>query len=490
MIANLTAFSSTLAGKSPPAIEIADAPKPSTRSYATEIGADPRMEPGDPLAARALALDVLLRVDATAAHADATLAAALASTRLDARDRALASRLVYGTLAWLGRLDWQLARLTDRDCASFDPRVRMALRLGLYQITLLDRVPAHAAVTTSVDLAKRAVPAAGRLVNAVLRRAVRERNSLPLPDAARDPLAHLAVALSHPRWLVERWQRRFGDEVGDLLAADNEAAPTVLRARPGARDDLLARLRAAGIACEAGRFAPDAVRVQAVDPHALPGWSAGVFSVQEEASQLVTWLLDPLPGMRVLDACAAPGGKSAHAAERMRDEGMIAACDRRRRGALAIARNAVRLGLRSIRPLVLDARNADAVLARGSFDRILVDAPCSGLGTLRAHPEIRWRRSPDDLRRFAATQHRLLDAVTPLLRPGGVIVYATCTLTDEENDDVVERWLAAHPTLRREDAADILPPTARTLVDGRGALRTLPHRHGLDGFFAVRARRA
>ncbi|MCC6847637.1 MAG: 16S rRNA (cytosine(967)-C(5))-methyltransferase RsmB [Deltaproteobacteria bacterium] len=448
------------------------------------------MVSADPLAARALALDVLMRVEGLGSHADATLADALASARLAVRDRALASRLVYGTLAWQGRLDWQLARLADRDCASFDPRIRMTLRLGLYQITLLDRVPPHAAVATSVDLAKRAVPAASRLVNAVLRRAARERGSLPLPDPAADPLEHLAVAFSHPRWLVERWRRRFGDDVRDLLAANNEAAPTILRARPGERDALVSRLTAAGIACEPGRFAPDAVRVQAADPHALPGWSDGAFSVQEEASQLVAWLLDPRPGMRVLDACAAPGGKSAHAAERMRDEGTIVAGDRRRRGAATIAWNAARLGLRAIRPLVMDARTADATLARGSFDRILVDAPCSGLGTLRAHPEIRWRRTPEDLSRLATTQRRILDAVTPLLRPGGAIVYSTCTLTDEENAGVVDRWLAAHPTLRRERADEIVPPTARTLVDDDGALRTLPHRHGLDGFFAVRARRA
>jgi 16S rRNA (cytosine967-C5)-methyltransferase len=306
-----------------------------------------------------------------------------------------------------------------------------------------------------------------------------------------DPLEHLAIAHSHPRWLVERWQRRFGDDVRRLLAADNEAAPTVLRARPGDRDGLITRLTAAGVACEPGRFAPDAVRVQAAsDPHALPGWSDGAFSVQEEASQLVTWLLDPEPGMRVLDACAAPGGKSAHAAERMRDEGTIVAGDRRRQGAATIARNARRLGLHAILPIVLDARTADATLGRASFDRILVDAPCSGLGTLRAHPEIRWRRTPDDLGRFAATQRRILDAVTRRLRPGGVIVYSTCTLTDEENVEVVEAWLAAHPQLRRERAETVLPPAARALVDETGALQTLPHRDGLDGFFAVRVRRA
>lgn len=447
------------------------------------------MAAADPLAARTLALDVLMRVEEAGVHADVELAGALAASRLDVRDRALASRLVYGTLAWQGRLDWQLARLTNRDPATFHPRVRMVLRLGLHQVTLLDRVPPHAAVATSVDLAKRAAPAAGGLVNAVLRRAVREQKTLPLPDPARDPVEYLAIAYSHPRWLVERWQRRFGADVSALLAADNEAAPTVLRARPGERDALLARLGAAGVRCEPGRFAPDAIRVDAADPHALAGWSEGAFSVQGEASQLVTCLLAPEPGMRLLDACAAPGGKSAHAAELMRGRGTVVAVGHRRRGAATIARNARRLGLDVVAPLVLDARTADRAFPPASFDRILVDAPCSGLGTLRAHPEIRWRRTSADLVRLAREQRRLLDAVTPLVRSGGVIVYSTCTLSDEENAGVVDPWLGAHPELRREPAAEWLPPAARSLVDETGALLSLPHRDGLDGFFAVRVRR-
>lgn len=447
------------------------------------------MPAADPLAARALALDVLMRVEEVGVHADVDLARALAVSGLDVRDRALVSRLVYGTLAWQGRLDWQLARLTDRNPATFDPRVRMVLRLGLYQLTLLDRVPPHAAVATSVDLAKRAVRAAGGLVNAVLRRAVREQTALPLPDPARDPIEHLAIAYSHPRWLVERWRRRFGDDVRALLAADNEAAPTVLRAHPGERDDLLARLAAAGIACEPGRFAPDAVRVEAADPHALAGWSEGAFSVQGEASQLVTCLLGPEPGMRVLDACAAPGGKAAHAAEIMQGRGTVVAVDHRHRGAATVARNARRLALDVVAPLVLDARVADRAFRSASFDRVLVDAPCSGLGTLRAHPEIRWRRTSGDVARLAREQGRLLEAVTPLVRPGGVIVYSTCTLSEEENAGVVDAWLAGHPELRRESAAEWLPPAAQSLVDEAGALLSLPHRDDLDGFYAVRVRR-
>ncbi len=444
----------------------------------------------DPLAARALAMEVLLRVEGEGAHADAALATALPRANLSGRDRAFATRLVYGSLAWQGRLDWQLARLASRDPATLDPAVRSALRLGLYQVSQLDRVPPHAAVATSVELAKRRVPAATGFVNAILRRAVRERAHLPLPDPELDPTHHLAVAYSHPDWLVARWQARFGMQATRaLLAADNEAAPTTLRARPGDRDELIARLRAAGVECAPGAVAPDAVRLDAVDPHALPGWLAGDFSVQSEASQLIAYLLAPRAGMRVLDACAAPGGKATHIAELMDDRGLVVALDHRRRSAAVVADNARRLRLRSVAALVLDARAASAALARASFDRVLVDAPCSGLGTLRAHPEIRWRRQPADLARLAERQRAILEGVTPLVRAGGVIVYATCTLTEEENEGVVRAWLDAHPELAQETASAHLPVAAHGLVDGGGALVTLPHRDGLDGFYAVRVRR-
>ena len=441
------------------------------------------------LGAREIAVTVLRRVERDRAYADVALDAALAASTLDARDRGLAARLVYGTLAWQGRLDWHIAALAARDPARLDAEVRIVLRLGLYQLLFLERVPAHAAVDTSVDLAKQLAPQAAGLVNAVLRRAVREPDRLALPDPAKDPLQHLAVAFSHPRWLIERWRERFpADDLRALLAADNEAAPTVLRARPGARDRVLARLAAAGVAAEPCRFAPDAVRVATVAPHALEGYAQGELSAQSEASQLVALLVGARPGMRVLDACAAPGGKSGYLAELVGPNGRVVALDRRRRGAAAVAGVARRLGVANVDVAVLDARRGARAL-RATFDRILVDAPCSGLGTLRSHPEVRWTRTPADVTRLAALQREILSRVTPLLAPGGVLVYATCTIMPAENERVVERWLAAHPELAIERADAHLPVSAAGLVDDAGTLRTLPHRDGLDGFYAVRARR-
>jgi 16S rRNA (cytosine967-C5)-methyltransferase len=442
----------------------------------------------DGLAARTVALGVLRRIEQTAAYADVALDAALRSGTLPPRDRALASRLAYGTVAWQRRLDWHLAQLTHRDAATLDVSVRLILRLGLYQLLCLDRVPPHAAVSTSVDLAKREAPAAAGLVNAVLRRATRDAGKLSLPDPAVDPVRHLGVAFSHPDWLVERWRTHLGhDEAARLLAADNDAAPTVLRARRGRRDELIAELASSGVRAVAGEWAPDAVRVDAVAPHALPGFVAGALTVQSEASQLVVHALGLERGMRVLDVCAAPGGKTTYAAELVGESGRVVAFDRRRSGVAAAVDAARRLRLRNVLGAVADARRPPLGDAR--FDRILVDAPCSGLGTLRAHPEVRWTRGPDDVRRLAELQIEILDAAAPHLAAGGVLVYSTCTISVEENDDVVARWMARNPDLERESAAVSLPPQARELVDATGALRTFPHRHGLDGFYAVRVRR-
>ncbi|TMA78528.1 MAG: 16S rRNA (cytosine(967)-C(5))-methyltransferase RsmB [Deltaproteobacteria bacterium] len=409
---------------------------------------------------RGVALAVLRRVERDHAYADVALNAALAESTLDARDRALAARLVYGTLAWQGRLDWHLARLAARPVDALDPELRSILRLGLYQLLLLDRIPAHAAVATSVELAKGAAPAAAGLVNAVLRRAAREGKALPLPDAA-NTVRHLAVAYSHPEWLVARWLDAFGpNETRRLLAADNEAAPTVVRARLGGRDRLLADFAAQGVDATPARYAPDAVVVDSAAPQLLAGHARGDFVVQSEASQLVARLLDPPPGTRVLDACAAPGGKATYLAELAGDGGLVLACDVRPRRASTIAAVARRLGIARLT-----------------------------LGTLRAHPEVRWSRTPADVHRLAALQAEILDAVTPHLAHGGALVYATCTISPEENEQVVDRWLARHPELERENAAKLLPPAAAAFVDADGALRTLPHRDGLDGFYAVRVRR-
>ena len=435
--------------------------------------------------ARAIAHEILLRVEQTDAFADVLLAARLADAALAPPDQALATRLVYGTLAWQLRLDTHLAALADRPLPRLDPPVRAALRLGLYQILFLDRVPAYAAVDASVRLAG---GRASGFVNAVLRRAARlGRQGLALPDAAADPVARLAVEWSHPRWLVERWVAELGEaEARALLAADAEVAPTVVRANRlrTTREALAAELAAAGVETAPARWAADALAVRggAARLHASAAWREGRLAFQSEASQLACALLAPAPGATLLDACAAPGGKSALLAAWTGDAGRVVALDPHVAGARRIAAEAARLGAAAVRVVAGDARRPPLA---GHVDAVLVDAPCTGLGTLRRHPELRWRRRPDDVSRLAQLQRDILSGVAPLVRAGGVLVYAVCTISREESEAVVEALLATEPRFSLEDAAGFVP---RELVDAAGFLRTLPHRHGLDGFFAARLR--
>lgn len=433
---------------------------------------------------RRAAIDVLARVDG-GAFADALVGERLARGTLDPRAAGLFTRLVYGTEAWRGRLDWSLAGLARRPLDDLAPPVRAALRVGLFQLLLLDRVPAHAAVDTTVSLVKELAGAgAASFANAVLRGFLR-RGERALPDAESEPDAHLALRWSHPEWLVRLWRAELGDaRTAAILAADAEPAPTVVRVDPAVatRDEALARLAARGVDAHATAFARHGIVVAA--PVATLGREAGL-ALQGEASQLVVDVLDPRPGERVLDLCAAPGGKSGAIAERIGGAAVVAA-DRSRPGVRRIAAlPAARAG--RILPLVADAGAPPLVRP---FDAVLVDAPCSGLGTLRAHPEIRWRRQPADLEQLAARQRAILASAAPLVRPGGRLVYATCTLAAIENEHVVASFLEHDRNFRIADPRPHLPAAAAELVDATGALRTAPDRGGLDGFFAVRLERA
>ena len=437
--------------------------------------------------ARAVAHAILLRVEETDAFADVLVADRLAAATLSPVDQALVTRLVYGTLAWQGRLDHHLRALVRTPLDALDPPVRAALRLGLYQLVFLDRVPAYAAVDASVRLVRAAGRGAAGLVNAVLRRAASAREALALPDSGADPVERLAVEWSHPRWLVERWTDEIGgDELPRLLAANNEAATTAVRANRlrTTPDALRATLASDGIRTTPGVWAPDALLVEhgAARLRGTTAWRDGDLAFQGEASQLIAPLLGPAPGARILDACAAPGGKATHAAALLAGSGTVVALDRRAAGARRIAAEARRLGAHGVRVAAGDARRPP--FAR-PFDAVLVDAPCSGLGTLRRHPELRWRRRPEDVARLAVLQREILAGVAPLVRPGGILVYAVCTITREETEDVVDWFRATHPRFVVEDARTRVP---LDLVTPAGMLRTLPHRHGLDGFFAARLR--
>jgi 16S rRNA (cytosine967-C5)-methyltransferase len=438
--------------------------------------------------ARDVAARVLERVEADLSFADSALETELTSRGLEARDAALATELVYGTLRWQRYLDWVLAPHSRRRLESLDPRVRVLLRMAAYQIAFLERVPAFAAVNDAVTLAPRA-PGVSAFVNAVLRsftrRGARERE----PASPRDPTEALAARCSFPTWIVERWVARYGREDAEsLMRALNERPPLTLRAnRLRLTRDALGRRLADedGLDWRPTRLAPEGL---VVGPGGAPGeWRAfadGGFAVQDEASMLIARLLAPEPGATIADVCAAPGTKTTHLAELMDNRGRILAFDREPARLARVGEAAARLGI-SIIDTRAGAVEALAPEFRDACDGVLVDAPCSNLGVVRRNPEVKWRRQPADLALASRRQSEILGAAAAMVRPGGRLVYATCSLEPEENDAVAQAFLAANPRFRIDPPENFPLP-----LDSGGWLRCLPHRHGTDGFSAVRFRRS
>ncbi len=444
--------------------------------------------------ARKLAVEVLLRVEEGGAFANLALDSALRSAGvLEPREAALTTELVYGTLRWQLELDRAIAAHSDRPPDELDKPVRVALRLATFELLHHPRVPERAAVNEGVELVKDLhLARATGFVNAVLRRISKTRKPPPPPLREVDPAGHVAALTAHPRWLVERWISWLGLEQTELLcAANQEQAKAVVRVVGGKHEEARAALLRSGIESVPGRFSPEAlVLAQGARPALdLEGHAEGLFQAQDEAAQLVSRYAAPALGARVLDACAAPGGKACHLAELVGPGGRVVAIDLHTRKAQIIAEAAERLGLRN-----LEARAADATLPlpgeTNDFDLVLVDAPCSGLGTLRRHPEMKVRRTPADLDRLSALQRKLLEQCALSVKPGGLLVYALCTLTPEECDEQVERFLATHAEFKLEPPPQGWAlPAAADCVDARGCLLTLPHRTGTDGFFAARLRK-
>jgi 16S rRNA (cytosine967-C5)-methyltransferase len=444
-----------------------------------------------PTAPRMIAIRVVERVQRAGAYADLALHHALVESRIPALDRALATELVYGTLRWRGRLDYLIGKALDPDIDTLEPLVTSALRVGAYQLFFSDRIPENAAV----DEAVRCVRAMGLeratgLVNAVLRRLAREGDSFELPKLETDPLEYLIHAGSLPPWLAERWLAEFGaEQAAELAAAMNEAAPVTLRVNrtKTTREALLPELIERFPEAKLCLYAPDGIVLgRKGDVGQDPTFLSGQISVQDEASQLVVHLLDPQPGDRVLDTCAAPGTKSAAIAERLDGEGHVLALDRHARRLQLVGRGIRRLEIGGVATLERDATKSLADLTEaGPFDRILVDAPCSGLGALRRNPDARWRVRPEDLESLSKIQRAILESAASVLRPGGSLVYSTSTITPEENDSVVRAFMATRPGWRIAPKQEA-PAVMQDLIDENGFLRLLPHRHDMDGFFAVR----
>jgi 16S rRNA (cytosine967-C5)-methyltransferase len=446
--------------------------------------------------ARQIAFDVLRRVESESAYASDLLHADLHSG-VSSADAALATEICLGVLRWRRLLDFLLERRLKKPVDRLDLAVALALRMALYQIRFLGKIPARAAVNESVELVKQArKSSASALVNAVLRRMAEEQPS-PVEKLLPPGLAageRLGILHSHPTWMIKRWLARFGEAKTIALLEANNRPPRLscVAQDAGHRDEILATLTRAGLRIEAGRLLRDAFAVSGGSPAESAAFRAGKISIQDEASQAVPLLLGVQPGERVLDLCAAPGGKTVALARAAGPSGLVIAADLRGHRLRAMAAQSKRLGLLGVQLMQLDAANPLPFTA--PFDAILVDAPCSGTGTLARHPEIRWRLAAAQLAEFHALQTKMLTNALGHLAPGGRLLYSTCSIEPEENEDVVAEALQAMPCVRRvavKDTARTLAPhlvpdvSPAELFDAAGAFRTLPGQWGTDGFFAT-----
>ncbi|MCX5876229.1 MAG: 16S rRNA (cytosine(967)-C(5))-methyltransferase RsmB [Deltaproteobacteria bacterium] len=434
---------------------------------------------------RAIAMDALLAWEKAQEPLDQVLETMLSGSAVDdPRDRQLVMALVYGVVCWQGYLDAIIQKFASHPLRQMKPLTLAALRVGLYQLVFLDRIPESAAINETVQalkLARQPKWLTG-FVNGVLRAMVRQRAALPAPDEA-------AAVLSHPAWLVARWEQLFGPVRTRLICGINNTLPPLVVRVNSCRisvDDWLALLRENGIACERGLFAQEAVRIDNFQGSitALPGYGEGFFVVQDEAAQMVTQLLAPFASARYLDACAGLGGKALHLAQLLPEGGRVVAVDPSLKRQALLKDNLRRLGGPEIEIHGTTLQDF-AAQRQGAFAGVLVDAPCSGLGVIRRQPDIRWQRSLAALQGYQEKQLALLAAAAGLVEQGGVLVYATCSIDPKENDEVIAEFLTAHPEFSITPAQEYLPEAARGLCDGTGFFKTTPEQ-GLDGFFAAR----
>jgi len=441
---------------------------------------------------RYAAFTTLLRIEKERSYADILIDRELREGRLAGPDRGLYTELVYGTLRRRGTLDHIIATFSTTPPSRLERSVILLLRLGLYQLFYLDRVPVSAAVNETVNLAKQAAPRGAGFINAVLRAAERGREKITYPDPGEHPAEYLALRHSHPRWIVTDWIGQLGFDEAEELASLMSTPPSMtirtnrVKSSP---DDLRQRLAIEGVSTIPCRHSPDGLVItSAISLGSLPSFREGLFVVQDEASQLAALLLTPEGGDTILDLCAAPGGKATYLAAMAGPGGRVIACDRSPRKLEQVKEAASRLGIATITTIPMDATKPLQELLPTPFDRILVDAPCSGLGVIHRNPEGKWWKEPTDPARLAVTQLNILANAARCLKPGGVLVYSTCSTSLEENEGVVENFLNDHPDFVIEPVSVALPILA-DMESGSGFFRSWPHRHAMDGFFAARMRK-
>lgn len=449
---------------------------------------------------RLTALEVLVKVEQSGAYSNLQLNKALQDAQLSRQDAALATELVYGTISRKLTIDYFLSKFVAKGLHKLQPWVHQLLRLSMYQLLWLDRIPEHAAVNEAVNIAKRkGHQGISSMVNGVLRNVLRNQHELDIKTIKLDGEAQtLSIRYSFPEWLVERWLKTYGFDVTEqILQSSNEPPHSSIRVNTMKTTvaDTLQQLSDAGLKAEASAIAPSGINVfQGGHLASLEGFTSGNFSLQDESSMLVAEVLQPQPGMTVLDACAAPGGKSMHIGELMHGQGKLYSNDLHEHKRQLIEDQASRLGLSHIETMSGDATELASRLPHQSFDAILLDAPCSGFGVIRRKPEIKWTKENSDVAAIAALQSKLLRAVSDLVKPGGILVYSTCTIAQEENELQVEQFLQENPNFELDPnwPKPILSSLHKqSIIDEHfnGQLQLLPQHAGSDGFFIARLKR-
>jgi 16S rRNA (cytosine967-C5)-methyltransferase len=457
-----------------------------------------RLPGGKPQGAREVAMNVLHNVDVNGAYSGLELNQALLSSGLSRPDAGLATELVYGTIQRLNTIDYNLASRVKGWPGKVEPWVRSLLRMSYYQLRWLTRVPAHAAVDEAVRIAKKRGHAGiAGLVNGVLRGLIRDGVETPLPEKL-SAVERISLIHSHPLWLVERWATQFGLQVTEEICAANNEHPHAsarINSMRTQRQQLLAAMTEAGLDVTPSLLVSTGIIASKAGNLVHSDWyKDGLMTVQDESSMLVAAVADPRPGMLVLDCCAAPGGKSTHLAERMHNEGKVIANDVHPHKEDLIQQQATRLGLSCVETMTEDAINLSERLPPQSCDVVLLDAPCSGLGVIRRKPEIKWTKTTEQIASLSILQSQLLRSVQALVKPGGVLVYSTCTIAAEENEQTIQHFLAEFPEfyLDSQWPEEVLAPLRENgiLPDAfLGMLQLLPHMFGSDGFFIARMRR-
>ena len=437
---------------------------------------------------RRMAVEILNRIEEHGAFAESLLDALLShDIHINIQDRRLITNVVYGTLRMRGRLDWIIEHLYRGNFLSMNTGIKNILRTGLFQVLFTERIPDFAIVNEAVEITKKMHPTGSGLVNAILRNAIRTKDKIAYPEMEKDHILHISIVHSHPLWLVKKWTDILGvEETAALCRANNEIPPTTVRvnALKASREKTMEELSKLGFDVKATSFSPDGLIISnpPMPLRETACYATGIIQTQDEASQLIAHLADPKPGESILDICAGVGGKAAHFAALMNNHGGITALDINEKKIESLKNNVQRLGVTIVNAGVGDAGKDLGKTFYERFDKILVDAPCSGLGTLRRNPEIKWRLLPEDVKNYSTLQNAMLDNAVFYLRKGGLLIYSTCTIAPEENEEVIKSFINRHP-----DFTCISPPETihRCFVDNRGYFRSYPHRHGTDGFFGA-----